>query len=185
MISYIEGKIIHKKINYIIVLAGALGYKIFIVPTESYPVDSNIKLFLHEHITEDKDDFYGFKTADQLETFEMLISVSGLGPKIGLTVLSTMDKDKIETAIESSDVKSFEKIKGIGKKLATKIILELKGKIDLLELERKQGAIFIDTETEEALLSLGFKQVEIGKILSTMPKDILTTEDKIRWALKR
>lgn len=184
MISYIQGSIIYKKTNYIIILAGHIGYKIFIVPTEHFPVDTDISLFLHEHISEEKDDLYGFKTADQLDIFEVLISVSGLGPKMAIAVLSSLDKKAIETAIETSDVKVFEKIKGIGKKLASKIILELKGKIDFSQLEKTNNLYVNDTQTEEALISLGFKKPEINKILSSLPKDILTIEDKIRWALK-
>lgn len=176
MIAYIDGKVIYKKANYVIVLAGSVGYKVFVIPTEHFSLDEETALFLHEHISEEKDDLYGFKSAEQLEIFQMLISVSGLGPKIAMTILSSLNKDNIESAIEAGNIKAFEKIKGIGKKLAAKIILELKGKIDLLALEDKSNIAVADIEAEEALISLGFKKVEIDKILSNLPKDIITIE---------
>lgn len=184
MIAYLEGTIIVKNPNYIILKCSSIGYKIFIVPTEHYKKGEDISLYIHEHITEDKDDLYGFKTLEKMEIFELLLSVSGLGPKIGMTILSSMSKNEIEKSIESGDVKSFKRIKGIGQKMAMKIILELKTKLDIIELDKLQGDKKVDTEVEEVLISLGYKQKEISKLISQIPNDISNLESKIKWVLK-
>ena len=184
MISYLSGQIITKRPNYIILKCGYVGYKVFVVPTEHYLKDDTLSLYIHEHITEDKNDLYGFKTIEKLEIFELLIGVSGLGPKIGMTILSSMDKSEIESAIELGDVKTFQKIKGIGQKMAMKIILELKSKLDLMELENLKNGAKIDVELEEALLSLGYKKKEISKVIDIVPQDLKSIEEKIKWTLK-
>ncbi len=185
MIAYLEGKIITKRLNYIILKCQTVGYKVFVIPTESYPDNMDASLYIHEHITEDKDDLYGFKSIGQLEIFELLITVSGLGPKIALTILSSMGQTEIEKAIETGDVKTFQKIKGIGQKMAMKIILDLKSKLDLVELDNLKNGKRTDTEVEEVLLSLGYKKQEITKIIDNIPADIKNLESKIKWALKR
>lgn len=184
MIAYLEGKTITKRLNYIILKCDSVGYKIFIVPTESYPKEKNISLFIHDHVGEDKRDLYGFKTFEQLEIFELLLGVSGLGPKIALTILSSMSKTDIEKSIESGDVKAFQKIKGIGQKMAMKIILDLKSKLDLVELDKLKNGKRTDTEVEEVLISLGYKKKEIGKIIDSIPTDIKDLESRIKFALK-
>jgi Holliday junction DNA helicase RuvA len=141
-------------------------------------------LYIHDHVGEDKRDLYGFKSLEQLEIFELLLGVSGLGPKIALTILSAMNKSEIEKTIESSDVKSFQKIKGIGQKMAMKIILELKSKLDLVELDHLKNGKRTDTEVEEVLISLGYKKKEIGKIIDSIPVDVKDLESRIKYALK-
>ena len=183
MISYIHGKIIYQKINYLFILAGAIGYKVFVIPTKDYKNDADISLFLHEHIAEDKDDLYGFDTAEELEIFEILISVSGVGPKMAMQILSSLTKKEIEAAISSGDMGTFQAVKGVGKKLAAKIIIELKRKIENKDIAGFDD-LHIDSETEEALISLGYKKPEIKKVIDKLPKDLIATEDKIRWILR-
>lgn len=184
MIAYLEGSVIHRHANYLILKCGAVGYKIYISPTQNINLANTLSLYIYEHIREDRDDLYGFANIGELEIFEILISVSGLGPKMALSILSVMDKDKIESTIEKGDYKVFQEIKGIGKKLAAKIILELKNKIELSDIDKLQGAKKIDLETEEALLSLGFKKHEIQKIIDQMPNELRNITDKVKWALK-
>lgn len=184
MIAYLEGKIIHKRLNWIILKCQSIGYKIFIIPAQKYKENQGYSLYIYEHIREDKNDLYGFKTIKELEIFEILLSVSGLGPKMGLSILTSLPVKEIEKAIEEADVKKFEKIKGIGKKLAAKIILELKNKVDFSQIDNKKYSNH-DQELEDALASLGYKKNEITKIISTLPKDLKNLEEKIRWALGR
>lgn len=183
MIGYLEGKIIHKSVNYIILKVGEVGYKVFVIPTEPYLLNTKTEVFIYEDIKEEKHDLYGFKDQNRLSTFEKLISVSGLGPKIAITILSSMTAGQISKSIDDNDTNSFLAIKGIGKKLANKIILELKDKIDISDL----GGASQNTDREliEALESLGYGKKEIEKIIKEIPKDILTIEDKIKWSLKR
>lgn len=184
MISYIVGKIIAKRANWVIVQAGSIGYKVFVLPTVHYDINADYSLFTHQHIREDRSDLYGFNTLEELEIFEILLSVSGLGPKMGLAILSTRTRSEIEQAIETGDVKPFQQVKGIGKKLAAKIILELKNKLDLSGLDDKLSTAPTNTETEDALISLGYKKSEAQKMLANLPKDLATLDEKVRWVLR-
>jgi Holliday junction DNA helicase RuvA len=184
MIAYLSGKIIMHRSNWIIIDTGSIGYKVFVLPTAHYDIGENYSLYTHEYIREDRDDLYGFNTLEELEIFEILISVSGLGPKIGLMILSTRTKSEIEKAIELGDVKVFQSVKGIGKKLAAKIILELKNKLDISQLDNLSGDKSVDLETENALMALGYKKQEIQPMLKKLPKNIKTLDNKVKWVLK-
>ena len=184
MIAYLEGQIIKKKNNHIILKCSSIGYKIYVIPTQSFIEEDILSLYIYEHITEDKDDLYGFKSYDELEIFETLIGVSGLGPKIALTILASMSKKEIEQAIDREEVKTFQRIKGIGQKMAAKIILELKSKINFSKISQSQNSRDRDSETADALYSLGYKTKEVDKILSQIPSHIADLESKIKWALQ-
>lgn len=178
MIAFIEGKVILQKANYLIVLVGGIGYKVFINPIKKY--SEEIALFVHEHIKEDGDDFYGFLTSSELEIFEKLLLVNGIGPKAAMAIVSIASPKKIAFAIESQDFAFFESVSGIGKKAAAKIIIDLKSKLDSLDLE-KQGE---STDVIDALLSLGFKKADIIKQIQNMPADLINDEERVRYCLK-
>jgi Holliday junction DNA helicase RuvA len=116
--------------------------------------------------------------------FERLISVSGVGPKAGLNIMAVADIKNIYAAIEGSDLSFFTSISGIGKKVATKIILELKSKLsesdnfDIISGNESSGDVL------DAMLSLGYKKSETSEYLTKIPSDIVTSEEKIRWLLK-
>lgn len=184
MISYLKGKIIHVGLGWIILDIGNIGYKVNIIGNWKLVIGNFTQMFVYQHIREDRSDLYGFTDISQLEIFETLISVSGLGPKMALSVLSQKNKNDIEKAIESGDYKTFQEIKGIGKKLAAKIILELKNKIEKADLDNLNGRDKKDSELEEALISLGYKSKEAQKISAKIPENLKTLEQKVKWALK-
>lgn len=184
MISYLKGKIIHVGLGWIILDIGNIGYRIYTIANCDLKIEKHIEFFTYQHIREDRSDLYGFTDISQLEIFETLISVSGLGPKMALSVLSQKSKSDIEKAIESGDYKTFQEIKGIGKKLAAKIILELKNKIEKADLDNLNDRDKKDSELEEALVSLGYKSKEAQKISSKIPENIIGLEQKVKWALK-
>lgn len=184
MIAYLSGKIIYKHAEYIILDVSGIGYKVYIIPTGNFPLDSKIQVFTYQHIREDRSDLYGFSEYKELEIFETMLSVNGLGPKMALAILSMLSVDEIEKAIATSEAKTFQKAKGVGKKLAAKIILELKSKLDVGDLEKLQADDKADTELIDALVALGYKKNEAVKIASQVPNDLKNIQEKIKYALK-
>lgn len=182
MIAYIKGKVVLDHLNFLIVETGGVGYKVFVLPGMGAKKGENVKLFTHQNLKEDISDLYGFARFDELEVFQKLISVNGVGPKAGMAIMSQADAGKIASAIESEDISFFVSIPGIGKKVAGKIIIDLKSKISVAEASGILGGG--DSDVVEALISLGYKKAQINKIIFKMPKDLKNDQDKIKWALK-
>jgi len=187
MIGFLKGKIDTCRFGIIHLDVNGVGYKVNVQPQikiEEPAVGKNIKLYIHENIREDAHDLYGFLEYFELELFQKLLTVNGIGPKAAMAIMSSSDSNKVVGAIESDDLSFFVSIPGIGKKVATKIVLELKSKISL-----SQSADILSKSGEannvvEALVSLGYQKVEIQKVIHKMPKDLRDDQEKIRWALK-
>lgn len=182
MIAYIKGKILAKSSNYIIILAdNSLGYKI---NTGGFPkgeIGQQVEFYCYEHIREDTDELYGFEKHDELELFENLISVSGVGPKVAQSIIINLGREKIVSAIMKNDLNLFKSVSGVGTKVAAKIIVELKNKLtkDQINLDE-----FENDETVDALIALGLKKSEILPALKNIPSDINDTQDRIKHVLK-
>lgn len=183
MISYLSGKVIISKPDYIILDTGGVGYKIFVSIVEINETQK-YDFFIHEHIREDCYDLYGFNKIEELELFQRLISVNGIGPKAAMAIMSSFEYEKIIQAIISEDISFFQSVSGIGRKVATKIILELKSKIAGLESENLLKSVDSGGEIIEALETLGYKKSEVQKMLPKIPENISSVEEKIRWCLK-
>lgn len=187
MIGFLSGKIEDARYGIIYLNVGDVGYKVNIVPDikiNEPMVGQQAKLYIHEQIREDAHDLYGFLDFAEFELFEKLISVNGVGPKAGMLIMSVATPEKIISAITSEDLSFFTAISGIGKKVAAKIILDLKSKISGLDGSGIIGQMEGGDEVVEALVSLGYKNQEIIKILPQIPSEISSSEDKIRWILK-
>ncbi|HOX41472.1 MAG TPA: Holliday junction branch migration protein RuvA [bacterium] len=189
MISYLKGKSVLFKWGLLILDVGGVGYRINVPPQIHLPnnivqTQAIIELFIHHHIREDAQDLYGFLTFEELELFEKLISVNGVGPKAGLSIMSAGKSEDIIRAIQSDNTAFFTAISGIGKKVAAKIILDLKSKLSGIGGDDFFGAIIDSDETLEALLSLGYKGSEVQGVLAKLPAELKTTEEKVRWCLK-
>ncbi len=182
MIAYLSGKIILNKPGYVILDTGGVGYKVN-VNNLDIGEKNNAELFIYEHIREDLNELYGFKSFDHLELFTKLISVNGVGPKVAMTILTVGEAGKISEAIVGGNISFFQAIPGIGKKVAAKIILELKSKIATLDSSSVINQMNENEEVFEALTTLGYKNSEISKMLSKSPSN-LTPEEKIKWCLK-
>jgi Holliday junction DNA helicase RuvA len=182
MIAYIKGKILAKSSNYIIVLAeNSLGYKI---NTGSFPngdLSEQVEFYCYEHIREDSDELYGFKKHDELELFENLISVSGVGPKVAQSIIINLGREKVISAIMKNDLNLFKSVSGVGTKVAAKIIVELKNKLTKDEIDLDQ---FENDETVDALIALGLKKSEILPALKNIPEDLTDTQARIKHVLK-
>ncbi len=184
MISYLKGKIIASRTGFLIIETAWVGYGVNVDAAIVKKNGEKYELFIHEHIREDCHDLYGFPTFEELELFERLISVNGVGPKAGLNIMSAGKPDKIISAIISDNLGFFTAISGIGKKVAAKIILDLKSK---LSGDRNINILAGDADSEslvDTLTQLGYKRSEISAIITKMPDNIKTLEDKVRWCLK-
>jgi Holliday junction DNA helicase RuvA len=183
MIGSIKGKIILKKEKFLIVEAGGVGYKISISPdalSKTKKLGEEAFLFIHTHVREDAFDLYGFLDYGELEFFEMLIGISGIGPKGALAILGIATIDTLKRAIGTGDTSYLTKISGIGKKTAEKIVIELRDKMGEVE---KGSSMQGELDALEALKSLGYGQNEAREALKKVSPDS-NTNTKIREALK-
>lgn len=193
MYYYIKGKLAYKGDNYIVVDAGGVGYMIFTSLhniEESGTIGSQITVYTYLAVKEDALDLYGFLTVEEKEMFMRLLSVSGVGPKAALAVLSSLNISKLVTAIITGDAKSIMKAQGVGMKVAQRIILDLKDKVstefldDIADNEKIDLAPVTDNKAEalSALVVLGYSSHDAQRALSMLSAD-LSTEELIKKAL--
>jgi Holliday junction DNA helicase RuvA len=184
MIAYLKGKVIDYRPGVIILDVQNVGYKISININQTVKISEEKSYYIYEHIREDIYDLYGFLEQDEINLFKNLLSVSGIGPKAAMNIMSIALADKIIKSIETEDLSFFVNISGIGKKVAAKIILDLKSKISI---DESAGVIGRSGETDnvaEALTSLGYQKSEILKVIHKIPTDVKSEEEKVRWCLK-
>jgi Holliday junction DNA helicase RuvA len=193
MYAYISGKIADKANNYVVIDNGGMGYKIFMSPSviEKLPdVGEFQKIHTYYYVREDVISLYGFLTNEELRMFELLLSVSGIGAKSAIQILSSITPSSFALAVISNDVSKIVKIPGIGSKTAARIILELKDKLKteqaISKNEQVKEAIHEsekDTEAVVALQVLGYTRKEIEKALEKFETQNLTVEEIIKKAL--
>lgn len=195
MISYIKGKLVHKEATFIVVDVGGLGYEVKIPLSTYTALGDQENCFVHTHllIKEDSHTLYGFATSAEKEIFLELISISGVGPSTGLTVLSQLSVDEVYHAITQEDVRTIQSVKGIGAKSAQRIILELKDKLRKRDLPAggvSDSSLSSRNQTVEeaisALVTLGYQKSIAEKTVAKILKidNTITLEDLIRQALK-
>ena len=182
MFDYIVGKVAYLKSNAIVIDNHGIGYLVYVANPYSYEEGKEYQVFTYEHITEQEDTLYGFKTLEEKELFLKLISVKGLGPKMTLPILAVGSIDGIKDAIERENILYLKKFPKIGEKLARQIVLDLKGKLNYTAT----GEIIVEDKTnelEEVLLGLGYKDKEIKPVLVKVD-NTLTIEEQVKEALK-
>lgn len=183
MLSFISGKIIEKSQQWAIVVTHGIGYKVF-CNTAKIASGEEVALFTYHHIREDQQALYGFTTSEELRLFELLITVNGVGPKVGMAIMTSAKPEQIISAIASGDSALFKAVSGIGQKVAAKIIVELKtkvggmGEVDLSSLEGGNDVV-------DALEVLGYRKDEIREVMRQIPAEFEETQEKISWALKQ
>lgn len=195
MYAYLKGTIDRKTHEGVEVDVNGVGYLVC-VPMSTYSKlpsgdGASVKLFTHMHVRDDAIDLYGFLTTDEKRLFEMLLSVSGVGPKVAMAVLSGLTPDKFRKAIMGNDVQALSSISGIGKKTAQRIILEIKGKLgEDAEIERILGeeeTPLRDSDVAQALMKLGCTASQaksaVRKARDETPEGA-TIEEQIKIALK-
>ncbi|MEI6280653.1 MAG: Holliday junction branch migration protein RuvA [bacterium] len=183
MIGSIKGKIILKTEKFILVETNGVGYKVnasLDVLSKKYKLGDEIFLFIHTHVREDALDLYGFLDQEELKFFEMLINVSGIGPRSALAILGIASIETLRKAIGTGDTSYLTKISGIGRKTAEKIVIELRDKMGTILTD---GSLQLELDALEALKSLGYSQSEARDALKKVSPDT-NTNTKIREALK-
>ena len=189
MIASLEGIIDAVSKDNLIVNVNGIGFKVTVttsVLSEMGITGREIKLYTHFHIREDDMSLFGFGSLDELKLFETLISVSGLGPKTGMAMLSAMSADQVAMAIASGSVEILTTIPGIGKKTADRLILELKDKVGGVMISSPAGkAAQENADVVSALVSLGYSVQETTKAVNALPSGKkLTLENKVKLALQ-
>ena len=199
MITFLEGKLVEALPTQVTVVVHGVGYEV-LIPLSSYdklpPPGGAVKLLTHLAVREDAHVLYGFMTAAERELFRLLINtVSGIGPKTALNILSGINVTTFRGAVANSDVKALSQISGVGKKTAERIVLELKDKVGVAAAWEAASAAHAPTPEQEqaneavlALIALGYKQIEAHKIVRELQEkehDIKSAEDLVKLALKR
>jgi len=184
MISFLSGKTLLVQGGFIILEVSGVGYRVNINDRITTKPGEKIELFTYNHIREDCNDLYGFCSYEELLLFEKLITVNGVGPKVGQLIMASSSADKIISAIIEENIAFFQAVPGIGKKVAAKIILDLKSKLSGIQSDSIIGKMNDSDELIEALASLGYKPNEIRKVVVSIPKNLNKFEDKVRWCIK-
>ncbi|HMC32282.1 MAG TPA: Holliday junction branch migration protein RuvA [Candidatus Angelobacter sp.] len=173
MIAHLRGKLISKHPNQAIVEAGGVGYDVTIsVPTfsELPGLHAEVALFIHTHVREDALALFGFLRAQEKQLFEKLLGVSGIGPKLAITILSGMPADAMVAAIKGNNVALLTRIPGIGKKTAERMVLELRDKLDAFSVSPEAAAAVLPVEEDviSALVNLGYQRGMAEKALASL-----------------
>lgn len=194
MFAYIKGTLEEKLSNYIVVETMGIGYKIFMSETaisKIGEIGDNVKVHTHYHVREDDISLYGFLTNEELKMFELLLSVSGIGAKSAIIMLSNISPSEFAMSIITNDISKLTKVPGIGPKSAQRIVLELKDKLKteqaITKTEEVKSFIEVNENTDEAISALqilGYNRKEIEKTLAKFDYKSMSIEDIIRNGLK-
>ena len=195
MIAFVSG-ILEMKLNgYIVIDVGGVGYKVFMSESSIDilgNVGDKVKVYTHQHVREDDISLYGFLTMEELNMFELLISVSGVGAKSALSILANIEPSSFALAVITNDTSKLVKIPGVGVKTAARIVLELKDKLKNQEMVAKKETInkkatVNEEELDEAISALqvlGYNRRDIEKVFEKIDLSNLTLEDMIKQGLK-
>jgi Holliday junction DNA helicase RuvA len=186
MIAKLTGKIEYSKDRWIIVDVAGVGYRVYLTDFTLGKI-AGIKegsFFIYTYVREDILALYGFVSNEEKEMFELLISISGIGPKAAIGILSVADPVSIRTAILNNNPAILTKVSGVGKKTAERVILELQNKVADMSMEDRAEAT-LDSEVIEALETMGYSAFQAREALKLIPNDIESVEEKIKFALRK
>lgn len=196
MLYNVKGILTVSDVNFIVVECGGVGFKCYTTLNTIKSigtVGSEVNVYTHLSVREDAMDLYGFSTLNELDAFKLLITVSGIGPKAAVAILSQLTPDKLALCIASGDAKSITKAQGVGKKTAERVVLELKDKMGNIAIGEGSSVVSAastvlessnSAEAVEALVALGYSQSDAAVIVGSMDKS-MPVDDMIRLALKQ
>ena len=197
MIASLQGHILAKAENHIILDVAGVGFKVFIPSSllaQLGGIGQQATLFTHMRVREDEISLYGFGTADELSLFELLLGVSGIGPKVGLSIVSNLGAERLREAIAAGDARMLTGIPGVGRKTAERLMLGLKDKLGVdVEFVLHPALTHADAELIAALTSLGYSVAEAQAALRSLPTstsrgegpgEMLPLEERVRLALQ-
>lgn len=190
MIATLNGKITEKTLDTVVIECGGVGYGLF-VTFEDYGAleeGSDIKLYVYEHIRENNHDLFGFKSVEVKQLFELLLSVNGVGPKMALSILSVANSAQVRRAIASGDTKFISQASGVGKRVAERVVVDLKDKVGLIASEDATGFLAEvsanpNDEALQGLVTLGYSVNDAAEALKQVDTS-LPPEERIKQALK-
>lgn len=188
MIATLEGILEHCGIGSVVIKVGGVGIQVY-VPSLTLSrlgvIGDKVSLYTHLYVKEDNISLYGFASSEEVALFKNLISISGIGPRIALALLSKLSAEQLATAIISGNVALIDQVPGIGKKMANRLVVELR---DKLEREWKEAALPLaqeDSDAIAALTSLGYSLREAIQVVSSIPNSSeLSLEEKVKTALQ-
>ncbi|MBR3149902.1 MAG: Holliday junction branch migration protein RuvA [Eubacterium sp.] len=194
MIYNVKGILTYTDPTFAVVECGGVGFKCFVSMTtlkELPSIGNEVNLYTYMSVREDALDLFGFFEVDELEAFKLLISVSGIGPKAAIAILSVLTPSKLSIAVAGGDVRSIQAAQGVGKKTAERVVLELKDKMagigaSATEVQNIQSVATSDNAQEavEVLVSLGFNQSDAATVIGAMDKS-LSVDDMVRKGLRQ
>jgi len=189
MIAILEGILGYRGADSVIVNAGGIGFRVYVpgsTLSQLGAIDDKVSLYTHLHLREDNVSLYGFVSEEELALFKNLISVSGIGPKAALALLSALNPEQLVIAITSGSIDLISQVPGIGRKMANRIVIDLKSK---LEREWKEAALPLAAENADvvaALTSLGYSLREATQAASSLANSSeLNLEEKVKQALQQ
>lgn len=192
MVSYLKGTILNKGAGYVIIRAGDIGYKVFVNPVFYADLDigQEIEVYTHQYVREDALDLFGFRSLEELELFELLLSVSGVGPKSALGVLAIAGVEDIKESIAGGDSTLLTKVSGIGKRTAERVVLELREKILKIRLRQGYSGQAADSgmvvgDEIDALMVLGYSMTQARDALRAVDASVKDSGERIKQALKK
>ena len=190
MISSIEGKVEEIGDKYVVLSAGGVGYTLTVVP-KILPIlqksDGLVKLYVYSRLNLREGDFemYGFLAREDMALFQTLTSVSGLGPKTAMNVLSTVEPQHLKEAVVNEDPKALRQVSGLGMKTAQRLVVELQGKVDwIASVAGTTGPLAEEQQATEALMALGYSQAQSKEALKEVAKEATDLSNRVRLALK-
>jgi Holliday junction DNA helicase RuvA len=182
MIAAIRGEIIARGADHVVVEVGGVGYKVFV---PRHPSRDEVLLHTHQVVREDGQFLYGFESRDELALFELLITVSGVGPKAAMAVLSTARPADVAAAIAAGDAAALSRAPGVGKKTAERLIVDLRGKIGRVSPAGPAAVALPEDDAHAALVALGYTASEAATALHAAPgKGRASTEERVAAALR-
>lgn len=186
MIGYLKGEVKEKTQDGVIIVTSGVGYSVGAPSSLSSKlnVGEEAEVYVYTHVREDALSLFGFENREDLDFFKLLLSVSGIGPKVALAISASAPTSKLKNSISKGDPSLLSAVSGVGKKTAEKAVVELKNKLGFVGSSEQ---IFEGEDTEEvysALESLGFQKHEISDALSSLPDNVENTDDKIKAILK-
>ncbi len=188
MIAWLEGRVLKRGKDYLIINVGGIGLKAFApVPLLAQArVGELLAVHTHLHVRENELNLFAFSSEEELATFELLLTVSGVGPRTALSALSAISVDALRLAIAQEQPALLSRIPGVGKRTAEKIVVELKDKLPAIEVPEGLAALTeADAEVIDALTALGYSVIEAQRAVQALPREITDVAERLRLALSR
>ncbi|MDO8569349.1 MAG: Holliday junction branch migration protein RuvA [bacterium] len=185
MIACLSGTVRHKDLNALVIDVSGVGYKVLVTTETALEVTPSSPIFLWTHLVvrETSLELFGFLDKETLDTFDLLITISGIGPKSALGILNVATPSMLRQAVASEDTTYLTRVSGIGKKNAEKIVLELKDKLKITKEDRGKD-LRSEGDALEALVSLGYSERDARNVLKQVPKEIEGASERVKAALK-